>query len=73
MGVVAEDGWDCGLATMLGPDKTGLPPAAGVVLEGRGWVGTTGVRKVTECEAMEGSTVSCSRPENRSAGSGKDP
>ena len=73
MELVVVEGWGCGLGAMLGPDKTGPPLAAGVVLEGRGRVGTAGVGKVADCEAMEGSTVSCSRPENRSAGSGKDP
>ncbi len=71
--VVMVEGWGCGLGAKLGPDKTGPALEAEVAIEGRGWVGTTGVEKVADWEAMEGSTVSCSRPENRSAGSGKDP
>ncbi len=71
--VVVVEGWGRGWGAMLGPDKAGPPFAAGVAPEGRGGVGTAGVGKVADCEAVEGSTVSCSRPENRSAGSGKDP
>ncbi|KAA6426241.1 MAG: hypothetical protein FRX49_03354 [Trebouxia sp. A1-2] len=56
-GVVVKEGWGCGLGAMLGPDKTGPPLAAGVALEGRGRVGTAGVGKVADCEAMEGSTM----------------
>lgn len=59
---------------MLGPSSAGPLLAEAVGLEGAGGMSAAGAKKGSAPEeAVEGSTVSCSRPEKRSAGSGKEP
>lgn len=57
---------------MLRPSSAGPLLAEAVGLEGAGGMGGAKKGSAPE-EAVDGSTESCSRPEKRSAGSGKEP